>query len=87
MAALITIKIPRECVSPREFAQLEGLAEDTVRKLTRSGKLPIAPKTISPGKNEPVGLLKFYMLDTKKLGLEWLWGIPVSKSSSVRDSH
>ncbi|KGA77514.1 putative protein apl [Yersinia enterocolitica] len=55
MAALITIKIPRECVSPREFAQLEGLAEDTVRKLTRSGKLPIAPKTISPGKKRAGG--------------------------------
>lgn len=50
MSAVITIKIPSETVTTEMFAKLEGYATDTVRKMTRMGKLPIAPKKLTPGK-------------------------------------
>ncbi len=58
MAALITIKIPRERVTPKEFAILEGMSVHTVYKWTSLGKLDIAPKSIGAGKTRAGGHTK-----------------------------
>lgn len=55
MSTTITIRIPRDRVSPAEFAGLEGFSVSNVYKKTVEGLLPIAPKTINPGCKRPGG--------------------------------
>ncbi|WP_145562288.1 hypothetical protein [Yersinia aldovae] len=58
MTELITIKIPRETVTVKEFAAFEGMSIHTVYKWTADGRLDIAPKVINKDKKRPGGKTK-----------------------------